>query len=211
MAKLQLACDLVMLEDLMEMMPELIKYVDIFEMGTPLTMRYGVTAPEMLKKKYPDITTLADIKIFDGGKVESLMYLDAGVSYVTVMSRTNDATIKACADACHSRGAKCVVDMMCETDFHKRVPELEALGADILAVHVAVDDYTRSGLTPLKSLETLSKVTNTAGTAAAGGIRLENVKDYLQFHPEIIVVGSAIWDSADPIETTRKFAEAIRE
>lgn len=209
MTKLQLACDLVMLDDLMSRMPELIKYVDIFEMGTPLTMRYGVTAPETIHKAYPNVTTLADIKIFDGGKVESLMYLDAGVSYVTVMSRTNDATIRACADACHSRGAKCVVDMMCETDFARRVPELEALGADVLAVHVAVDDYTHSGLTPLKALESLSKFAKTATTAAAGGIKLGNVKDYLQFNPEIIVVGSAIWDSESPIETTRKFAEAI--
>lgn len=209
MAKLQLACDCVELEQLMEMMPELSKYIDIFEMGTPFSLKYGIAAPRTIHAAYPDKELLADIKIFDGGSLEALLYINEGCKYVTVMSRTNDITIKSCADACHEHGAKCVVDMMCETDFAKRVPELEALGVDILAVHVAYDDYMNSGLTPLKSLEELSKVAKKAKTAVAGGIKLENVKDYLQFNPEIVIVGGSILGSDNPIEQARKFAEAI--
>ena len=210
MAKLQLACDLVEFDALMEMMPELIKCVDIFELGTPFCLRYGAEAMQKIHSAYPDATLLADIKIFDGGNPETLMYTQRGASYVTVMSRTNDQTIRACADACHTDGAKCVVDMMCETDFSKRVPELEALGADILAVHVAYDDYMATGMTPLKSLEAISKVVKKSTTAVAGGIKLENVREYLAFDPEIIIVGGAILNSEDPVDTARKFAEAIR-
>lgn len=210
MAKLQLACDMIMIDDLLKIMPEMIKYVDIFEMGTPFCLRYGISAATKLHKAYPEAILLADIKIFDGGAPEAMMYCDEGAKYVTVMSRTNDLTIKACIDACHAHGAKCIVDMMCENDFEKRVPELEALGADILAVHVAYDDYTATGMTPLKSLEALSKVVKTAKTAVAGGIMLENVKDYLAFDPEIIIVGGGILGAEDPIGMARKFAEAIR-
>lgn len=209
MAKLQLACDMVELDDLLKMMPELIKYVDIFEMGTPFCLRYGIRGIQKVHEAFPDATLLADIKIFDGGGAESLMYTQSGASYVTVMSRTNDLTIKACADACHASNAQCVVDMMCELDFEKRAPELEALGADILAVHVAYDDYMATGLTPLKSLEALSKVVMKARTAVAGGIKLENVKDYLKFKPEIVIVGGSILGSEAPVDAARKFAEAI--
>lgn len=210
MAKLQLACDMVSFEDLMKMAPELMKYIDIFEMGTPFCLKYGADAAAKFHAAYPEATILADIKIFDGGAPESLMYIDGGASYVTVMSRTNDLTIQACADACHSRGAKCVVDMMCEKDFEKRVPELEALGADILAVHVAYDDYMATGMTPLKSLEALSKVTKTAKTAVAGGIKIDNVRDYLQYNPEIIIIGGGILGAENPVDMARRFAEALK-
>lgn len=209
MAKLQLACDMVELDDLMNMIPELSKYIDIFEMGTPFCLKYGISAPQRIKNAYPNIALLADIKIFDGGSLETSMYTAVGAEYVTVMSRTNDMTIKDCVDICHENNAQCVVDMMCETDFQKRVPELETLGADILAVHVAYDDYTKTGLTPLKSLETMSREVKTAKIAVAGGIKLENVKDYLQYNPEIIIVGGSILGTNDPINAARKFSEAI--
>lgn len=209
MTKLQLACDMVDLDQLLKMMPELIQYVDIFEMGTPFCLKYGVSALEKIHAIYPDVTLLADIKIFDGGMPETLLYVDRGASYVSVMARTNNLTIRACADACHSRGAKCVVDMMCETDFEKRVPELEALNADVLAVHVAYDDYMATGMTPLRSLEALSKVVKTAKTAVAGGIKLENIRDYLEFDPEIVIVGGAILGSENPVDTARRFAEKL--
>jgi len=209
MTKLQLACDMTSIEVLMEMMPGLVKYVDIFEMGTPMCLMNGVNSVSHVHAKYPEKEILADAKIFDGGELESLIYIDAGASYVTVMSRTNNQTIKACADACHSRGAMCVVDMMCETDFTRRVPELEALGADILAVHVAYDDYMETGMTPLKSLEALTKVVKRAKTAVAGGIKLDNVQNYLKFNPEIIIVGGGILNAQDPIDMARQFAEAI--
>lgn len=210
MAKLQLACDMISFDELMAMMPELIKYVDIFEMGTPFCLKYGVDAPAKIHAAFPEANILADIKIFDGGSFETKMYTDVGASYVTVMSRTNNLTIKGCADACHSAGAKCVVDMMCENDFEKRVPELEELGADILAVHVAYDDYMATGMTPLKSLEALSKVVKTARTAVAGGIKFDNVKDYLAFDPEIVIVGGAILGAENPVEMAKKFAEALK-
>ena len=209
MTKLQLACDMVELEHLISMTPKLAEYIDIFELGTPFCLKYGVLAAERMKKAFPQITLLADLKIFDGGSLETSMYTDAGAKFVTGMSRTNDMTIKDCTDTCHSSGAKCVVDMMCETDFHKRVPELEALGADILAVHVAYDDYTKTGLTPLKSLEAMRKEVKTAKIAVAGGIKLENIQDYLALEPEIIIVGGSILGTEDPIAAAQKFSEAI--
>lgn len=210
MSKLQLACDLVDMETLRELIPQLKGYVDIFEMGTPFCLRYGSEGVAQIHKEFPDITLLADTKIFDGGEVETKMYTDIGAKYVTVMARTNDATIANCAKACHESGAQCMVDLICEADLAKRVPELEALGADVLAVHVAVDYYTKFGTTPLSSLAELSGLVKTAKTAVAGGVTLDTVKDYLAHDPEIIIVGSGILYHNDPVEKARQFSQIIR-
>lgn len=210
MAKLQLACDLITLDELERMIPALQEYVDIFEMGTPFCLKYGAVAVSRIHEKFPAINILADTKIFDGGEAETKMYCDSGAKYVTVMSRTNDATIESCATTCHANGAECFVDMMCETDFAKRVPELEALGADIVAVHVAYDFYIRYGVTPLSSLAELSQHVRSAKTAVAGGITLESVANYLQYGPEIIIVGGGILGAEDPVDMARRFSHIIR-
>ena len=209
MARLQLACDMTSVEMLMGLVPKLVEYVDIFEMGTPMCLMNGVRPAALVHEAYPDKEVLADTKIFDGGKLESEMYIDAGASYITVMSRTNNQTIRQCIEACHAKNAKCVVDLMCEQDFDKRVPELEEMGADILAVHVAYDDYMSTGMTPLKSLKELSRVVKKAKTAVAGGIKIDNIKDYMQYNPEIVIVGGSILGSKNPIEAARLFAEAV--
>ena len=210
MSKLQLACDLVDLQTLRGLIPKLKEFVDVFEMGTPFCLRYGSETVAEIHREFPDIVLLADTKIFDGGEVESKMYCDVGARYVTVMSRTNDATIANCAKACHESGAECVADLMCESDLPSRVPELEALGADILAVHVAVDYYTKYGATPLSSLGELSGLVKSTKTAVAGGITLESLEDYLRYNPELIIVGSGILYHDDPVGMAERFAAKIR-
>ncbi len=66
-----------------------------------------------------------------------------------------------------------------------------------------------TGMTPLKSLEEMSKYVKKAKIAVAGGIKIENVKDYLKFNPEIIIVGGGILGAENPVEMARCFAEAI--
>lgn len=205
MAKLQLALDIITLDDTRRLMEKLVGHVDIFELGTPFCLTYGVKGVEALREAFPEAVLLADTKIFDGGTYETRIYLDAGAKYVTVMARTNDSTIKNCVDACHQKGAECMVDMMCVENTAQRVKELEALGSDILAVHVAYDQYTRYNITPLSALEELSGLVTTAKVAVAGGITLESAAQYMRFSPDILIVGGGILNSQSPVDTAKAF------
>lgn len=211
MAKLQLALDTTSLEEAIELCKKVEPYIDIIELGTPFCLDFGTAGAKKMKETFPQKEILADIKIFDGGKYESDLFLNVGASYVTVMARTNDSTIKSCIDACNEQGALCMVDMMCVEDNAKRVPELEALGAHIIAVHVAFDQYRQFNITPLSSLKELSSLATTAKVAVAGGIKAENIEEYMQYDPDIVIIGGAITGAEDPVAAAKLFAEAVHK
>ena len=89
-----------------------------------------------------------------------------------------------------------MADLICVPDIVKRSAELLALGADYIAVHTGVDTQ-KTGRTPLNDLRELLTVVPCGKTAAAGGINIDNVKDYAALNPGIIIAGGALYNSAD--------------
>lgn len=62
---------------------------DILEVGTPLLLGEGIHAILALRKKYPDVPIVADVKIMDAGYAETIMCANAG------------------ADGCFTKYVKC--------------------------------------------------------------------------------------------------------
>ena len=65
--KLQIALDFLELEDALRIAREVIDYIDIVEIGTPLILREGLKAVREAKKNFPQKIILADLKIADAG------------------------------------------------------------------------------------------------------------------------------------------------
>ena len=84
------------------------------------------------------------------------------------------------------------------------------LGVDVIAVHTGVDQQA-AGRTPLQDLKELRSAVTCAQIAVAGGIRLDTLDAYLEYEPEIIIVGGGIVHAEDPAGETKKLAEKIRE
>lgn len=211
MSKFQVALDFVDLDTALRTTEELIDYVDIFEAGTPFILRYGLPGVKKIKETFPEITMLADPKIFDEGGWESELFLREGIHYVTVMERTNDNVIRACTQACNQFGGECMVSMMGTEITPKRIEELEATGAHVLAVHISGDIYMHdASVTPLKPLAELSALAKRSKTAVAGGIKLENIRDYLSYDPDIVIIGGAVMNAKNRLEAAKAFSDAIR-
>ena len=56
--------------------------------------RTGRTAVEALHARFPNHPIVADVKIMDGGYLEAEMMAKAGASFVVVMGRAHEATIR---------------------------------------------------------------------------------------------------------------------
>lgn len=194
--RLQLAMDVPEVATVMEVADLVYGIVDIFEVGTPVIMKYGNAPIRALKERYPEWTILADSKIMDGGSVECLDLVRAGADIVTVLAVSDNATISEVIETAHAYGREVMVDLMCVTDIAERSKELMGLGADYIAVHTAFD-VQKYGRSPLKDLRVLVGAIDPAHAAVAGGVKQATISDYVAENPGIVIAGAALYGAPD--------------
>jgi 3-hexulose-6-phosphate synthase len=168
----------------------------------------GIRAVRDIKKKYPDLAVLADMKIMDGGGEISSMAFEAGADIVTVLGVTADATIEEAVKAAKKYGRKILVDLIAVDNVVRRAKELDALGADYVCVHTSYD-LRNTKAAPLEDLRKIIKVLRNAKTAISGGVKLDALAEILPIGPEIIITGSAIMKADDPETAARQFRDAM--
>lgn len=207
--KLQLAVDVLTPEELLELFPKLHEYVDIIELGTPFLLKYGAGIIPKLKKIDSSVEILADAKIMDAGYYEADELFKTGADYVTVLGVTDKATLAECVRAGKENHKKIVVDMICVEDTRAMVEYLEELETEVIAVHTGVDQQAK-GRTPLQDLKELKKYCKKAQIAVAGGINGKTLTEYLEYAPDIIIVGGGVFGVDDPVEAAKNLYEQIR-
>ena len=86
--------------------------VDWLEAGTPLIKSEGLDAVRELRKKFPQATIVADMKIMDVGRIETEAAAKAGANIVCVLAAASDSTIRECVEAGKNYGAKIEADLI---------------------------------------------------------------------------------------------------
>ncbi|MGM0165572.1 3-hexulose-6-phosphate synthase [Enterococcus sp. AZ135] len=208
--KLQLAIDELNLAEALEALKELHPYVDIVEVGTPFLIDAGREAVRQIKEAYPTLEVLCDAKIMDAGAYEAQLAYDAGAEYVTVLGITDDLTIKGCVEQAQKQKRQVMVDLICVQNYEERIPVIEALGVDVIAVHTGADQQ-HAGRTPLEDLKELKQYTKKVKVAVAGGINSETVGDYVALEPDIVIVGSGILNADDPLAAAKAIKAALKQ
>lgn len=198
MRKLQLALDVLTLENALTLTAAVRDHVEVIELGTPFLLEYGMEAVRRFRAAFPDKVILADTKIMDAGELEAMSAFRAGADLVTVLAVTDTATVKACVETAERLGKRVVADMICVPDLAQRARELEELGVHGIAVHTGVDQQAM-GRTPLNDLKTLRAVARRAELFVAGGIRLDTIRDYCEAGADVLIVGGAIAGAKDPV------------
>ncbi len=207
--KLQLALDDLSLDAAVTLLEGLSDYVDIIEIGTPFLLECGMEAVRAMKRRFPDKELLCDAKIMDGGRTEATYAFRAGADYVTVLGVADEATVRAVVETAKAWQRQVVVDLLCVEDFEQSLPALEALGADIVAVHVGIDQQL-SGRTPLQDLIQIKSIAGRAHVSVAGGVNAATLSQYLAHRPDIVVVGGAIVWAANPAAEAKNIYNQIQ-
>lgn len=182
---------------------------DWLEAGTPLIKSEGLNAVRELRRRFPHHCIVADMKIMDAGRIEVECAAKAGANLVDVLGAASDATIAECIQAGKNYGAKIVVDLISVPDPVTRARQVEALGADYLTVHVAIDDQM-VGRDPFETLRQVSQAVQIP-VGVAGGINSATAAQAVASGASYIIVGGAITKAKNPDQATREIRRAIDE
>ena len=207
--KLQLALDDAALDPALALLDRVRPYFDIVEVGTPLIIEAGLAAVREIRKRFPDLSVLADLKIMDAGDVEARAAFAAGARYVTVLGVTDLLTVGACLNAAVDCSGTIVVDMICVDDLAQRVRELEAIGATALAVHTGVDQQA-AGRTPADDLTTIKAASRRSEIFVAGGITAETIGQYRRLGADVAIIGGGIRNAVDPVAEAARLARLAK-
>lgn len=205
---LQLALDFVDFHRALKVAEEALKGgVDWLEAGTPLIKSEGLDCVRELKKKFPNVPVVADMKTMDTGALEVEAAAKAGADVVIVLGLADDSTIREAVEAARRVGTKIMADMINVEDMPTRAVELERLGVNYVCVHVGIDQQMR-GMKPLEVLKQVVDVVSIP-VAVAGGINSESAAKAVEAGASIVIVGGAITKAEKAEEAARAIKQAM--
>ncbi|SEL57736.1 3-hexulose-6-phosphate synthase [Maribacter orientalis] len=207
MVKLQVAIDLLKIEDAIALATKVAPYVDIIELGTPLIKSEGLSGIRKMKDAFPDKLVLADFKTADAGELEAGMAFGAGADYVTILGTTGDSTIAGAVKAAKAHGKGVVVDTIGVKDRVKRAKEAIALGAEFVELHAGLDEQAEEGY----SIQVLIDEAARAGVkvSIAGGVNSSSITAVKQSGAIVAVAGAAIYGAEDPAQAAKELKELL--
>jgi 3-hexulose-6-phosphate synthase len=166
--------------------------VDWLEAGTPLIQAHGLRAVERLRARWPDHPIVADLKIMDGGYLETEMAAKAGASLVVVMGRAHEATIRRSVDAGHKHGVKVMGDNLAADDRIACARWMEGLGVDFVVHHIGFDERRMvKGLSPMDELDAVVAAVSVP-VQAVGGLTIQQAIECPSRGAPLVVLGAPL-------------------
>ena len=180
--------------------------VDWIEAGTPLIIAEGMNGVRALRKEFPGVPIVADLKTMDGGWLEAEMMAKAGATHVVVMERAHPETVKMVVRAGKDFGVKVMGDNLGAEDMVASAKRLEDLGCDYVVHHIGYDE--RRGLaaagkpspSPLDQLREIVAAVDVP-VQAVGGLSVEQAMRTPECGAPLVVLGAPLTIDADSFKT----------
>jgi 3-hexulose-6-phosphate synthase/6-phospho-3-hexuloisomerase len=187
--------------------------VDWLEAGTPLILAEGLHGIRALRKAFPGVPIVADLKTMDGGYLEAQMMAQAGATHVVVMARAHEETIRCVVKAGKDFGVEVMGDNMICPDMVAGAKWLEDLGCDYVIHHIGYDE--RRGIaargsrmpSPLDQLRQVVEAVKIP-VQAVGGLSLEQAIQCPEYGAPLVVLGAPLTIDADAFKTATGDLEA---
>jgi len=177
----------------------------IIEAGIPLIKSVGMHVVKLIRSIVPpSVYVVADTKIADAARYEVEIAASMGADAVTVLGVSEDDVIREASEVCKRLGVALIVDLIHVKNPVTRASNLAELGIEAVLVHVGVDVQRRRGISVKELLSEIREIASMGLlVAVAGGIKPEEVDTFIDAGARIVIIGSAIVKSTDPINATR--------
>jgi 3-hexulose-6-phosphate synthase len=189
----QISLDLTNLPEALDMAEVAIAAgVDWLEAGTPLLLAEGLRAVETLHIRFPNHPIVADLKTMDGGYLEAEMMAKAGASFVVVMGRAHEATVRRVVDAAREYDIKVMGDNLAAEDRVANAKWLETLGVDVIIHHIGYDERRMvKGLSPMDELDEVVEAVSVP-VQAVGGLSITQAIECPAHGAPLVVLGAPL-------------------
>lgn len=180
--------------------------VDWLEAGTPLIIAEGMHGVRALRKEFPNVPIVADLKTMDGGYLEAELMFKAGATHIVVLERAHPETIKGCVKAGKDYGVKVMGDNLAAPDMVASAKRLEDFGCDYIIHHVGYDErkgiVAAGGRCP-SPLDLLREVVRTVRVPvqAVGGLSTEQAMRAPEYGAPLVVLGAPLTIEYDVFKT----------
>jgi 3-hexulose-6-phosphate synthase len=180
--------------------------VDWLEAGTPFILAEGLHGVRALRREFPQVPIVADLKTMDGGYLEAEMMAKAGATHVVVMARAHPETIKVVVKAGRDYGIKVMGDNLGCPDMVAGAKQLEDLGCDYVIHHIGYDErrgIAAAGQRMPSPLDQLREVVNAVRVPvqAVGGLTVEQAIRTPSYGAPLVVIGAPLAVDADSFKT----------
>jgi 3-hexulose-6-phosphate synthase len=183
--------------------------VDWLEAGTPLLLAEGLRAVETLHTRFPNHPIVADLKTMDGGYLEAEMMAKAGASFVVVMGRAHEATVRRVVDAARDYGIKVMGDNLGADDRVANAKWLESLGVDYVIHHIGYDERRLvQGLSPMDELDEVVEAVSVP-VQAVGGLTIRQAIECPAHGAPLVVLGAPLVIDADDFKPSSNDLHAV--
>ena len=189
----QLSLDLTSIEEAIDTAAVAVEAgVDWLEAGTPLLLAEGLHAVEKLHARFPQHPIVADLKTMDGGYLEAEMMAKAGASFVVVMGRAHEATIRRVIDAGRDFDIRVMGDNLAADDRVESAKWMANLGVDVIVHHIGFDERRMvRGLSPLDELDAVIRAV-AVPVQAVGGLSIDQAIECARRGAPFVVVGAPL-------------------
>jgi 3-hexulose-6-phosphate synthase/6-phospho-3-hexuloisomerase len=210
---IQVALDVLSLDDALNIASLVSPYVDVIEAGTPLIKSEGIRSVRELKKAHSDKLICADLKIADAGYLEVKMAASAGADIVTVLADAFNVTIVETLRAANEFNVKIMADLIMSRKPPVRLSEIVDLEYKKTKLHYCEVhsglDLQEARYDPLAELASVVNIQGHPKIAIAGGINKNHIPKLGSYPIDVIIVGGAITRSKDPRMITQEIRALV--
>lgn len=193
--------------------------VEIMEAGTPAIKRHGTDLLlPALKQATPKALIVADLKTMDVGNLEARIAYRSGADVTAVLAVSGVYVImEALSEAVKNDKAILIDFIGCPdplSELERLVERLEGYEDSVIfCLHRGISEQLK-GRGIYEQRQLISEARKRSGKfllAIAGGIKEGTAAEIASYGVDVFVVGSAIYNSTDPEETSRRILKEVRE
>jgi 3-hexulose-6-phosphate synthase/6-phospho-3-hexuloisomerase len=162
------------------------------EAGTGLLLGSGLEGVRALRRAFPNHVIVADTKIMDGGYPLVQWPGEAGADYAVVMAAAGEHVIREALRWRAEGGTKIMVDTMYQPDQVSVARRLEAMGVDMIVLHLGSDERAveqhRRAIDPLPAVRAAVKIP----IQVVGGLSLDDAIRAFELGADSVALGHPI-------------------